>query len=60
MVQYSGIISREIASKTDSDELYKKSIGYYKELAAADFGGPNTYLQIKMDYMNIWEIPECP
>lgn len=53
MVQYSGIISREIASKTDSDELYKKSIGYYKELAAADFGGPNTYLQIKMDYMNL-------
>ena len=53
MVQYSGIISREIASKTDSDELYKKAIGYYKELAAADFGGPNTYLQMKMDYMSL-------
>ena len=53
MIQYAGIISREIASKTDNDELYKKSIGYYKQLAAADFGGPNTYLQIKMDYLNI-------
>lgn len=53
MIQYAGIISREIASKTDSDELYKKSIGYYKQLADADFGGPNTYLQIKMDYLNI-------
>ena len=53
MIQYSGIISREIAGKTDSEELYRKSIGYYKQLADADFGGPNTYLQIKMDYMNI-------
>ncbi len=53
MIQYSGIISREIAGKTDDEELYRKSIGYYKQLADADFGGPNTYLQIKMDYMNI-------
>jgi tetratricopeptide (TPR) repeat protein len=53
MIQYSGIISREIASKTNDDELYKKAIGYYKELAAVDFGGPNTYLQMKMDYMSI-------
>jgi tetratricopeptide (TPR) repeat protein len=53
MIQYSGIIAREIASKTDSEELYKKAIDYYKQLAEADFGGPNTYLQIKMDYLNI-------
>ena len=53
MIQYSGIISREIAGKTDNDELYKKSIGYYKQLADADFGGPNTYLQIKLDYMSL-------
>ncbi len=53
MIQYSGIISREIAGKTDNKELYKKSIGYYQQLADADFGGSNTYLQIKMDYMQI-------
>jgi tetratricopeptide (TPR) repeat protein len=53
IVQYSGIISREIASKTDNDELYLKSIEYYKQLAAVGFGGPNTYLQIKMDYINL-------
>lgn len=53
MVQYSGIISREIAGKTDDDELYLKAIKYYKELAAIDFGGPNTYLQIKIDYLAI-------
>lgn len=53
MIQYSGIIAREIASKTDNNELYKKSIEYYKQLAAAGFGGPNTYLQMQMDYQNI-------
>lgn len=53
MVQYSGIISREIAGKTDNDELYLKSIEYYKQLAGAGFGGPNTFLQIKMDYISL-------
>lgn len=53
MVQYSGIISREIAGKTNDNELYKKAIGYYKQLADVDFGGPNTYLQIKMDYYSL-------
>lgn len=53
MIQYSGIISREIAAKTDDKELYKKAIDYYKKLADVDYGGPNTYLQIKMDYMAI-------
>lgn len=53
MVQYSGIISREVAGKTDDKELYQKAIKYYEELAAVGFGGPNTYLQIKMDYFAI-------
>ena len=53
MVQYSGIISREIAGKTDNKDLYMKAIGYYKQLADVDFGGPNTYLQIKLDYMSL-------
>ncbi len=51
MVQYAGIISREIAQKTESNELYQNAIDYYLLLAEIDFGGPNTYLQIKMDYM---------
>ncbi len=53
MVQYAGIISREVAGKTDDEELYKKAIKYYEELAKVNFGGPNTYLQIKMDYFAI-------
>ncbi len=53
MIQYSGIISREIAGKTDNKELYNKAIEYYKQLAEIGFGGPNTYLQIKMDYLEL-------
>lgn len=53
MVQYSGIISREIAGKTDNNELFKKAIGYYKQLAEANYGGSNTYLQIKLDYITL-------
>lgn len=53
MVQYSGIIAREIAGKTENKDLYLKAIEYYTQLAEVDFGGPNTYLQIKMDYMSV-------
>ena len=53
MIQYSGIISREIAGKTDDKDLYLKAIDYYKKLAEVDFGGYNTYLQIKLDYLAI-------
>ncbi len=53
MVQYSGIISREIASKTKNNDLYLKAIGYYQQLADVNYGGPNTYLQMKMDYYAI-------
>ena len=53
MVQYSGIIAREIADKTGNKELYKKAIDYYTQLTKVNFGGPNTYLQIKMDYFAI-------
>ncbi|MCK5138091.1 MAG: tetratricopeptide repeat protein [Bacteroidales bacterium] len=53
MVQYAGIISREIANETDNKDLSLKAIDYYKQLTEIDFGGPNTYLQIKMDYMEL-------
>jgi tetratricopeptide (TPR) repeat protein len=53
MVQYSGIISREIAAKTNNNDLYKKAIYYYEQLAEANYGGPNTCLQINMDYLAI-------
>jgi len=53
MVQYSGIICREIAQKTKDNDLFKKALGYYQQLADINFGGPNTYLQMKVDYFSI-------
>ena len=44
MVQYSGIISRELGN-------YQKAADYYMQLADMDFGGPNIYLNIKNDYL---------
>lgn len=53
MVQYSGIIAREIAQKTGDKDLYKQAIDFYQQLANADFGGSNTYLQLKQDWIAI-------
>lgn len=53
MVQYSGIIAREIAQKTGDKDLYMQAINFYQQLADANFGGPNTYLQLKQDWMAI-------
>ncbi len=43
MIQYTGIIAREIGD-------YPTSIKAYKQLAEIDFGGPSTYIVIKNDY----------
>lgn len=45
MIQYSGIIAREL-------NHIEKAIEHYKELAAVD-NQPNTYLQIKEDYLKM-------
>jgi len=42
MIQYSGIIAREIGE-------YKIAVEQYKKLAEINYGGPNTYLLIKED-----------
>ncbi len=44
MVQYAGIIAREMGD-------YPTAIKYYKELTDMKVGGPNTYLNIKSDYL---------
>ena len=46
MVQYAGIIAREIGD-------YPAAIDSYKELTKMDFGGPSTYLIIKNDYIEM-------
>ncbi len=44
MIQYSGIIAREVGD-------YEKAADYYTKLAEIDFGGPGTYLNVKNDYL---------
>lgn len=44
MVQYSGIIAREI-------EDYEKAAEYYTKLTEINFGGPSTFLNVKNDYL---------
>ncbi|MCK4922480.1 MAG: tetratricopeptide repeat protein [Bacteroidales bacterium] len=44
MIQYSGIIARELKD-------YEKSAEYYMQLAEMNYGGPNIFLNIKNDYL---------
>lgn len=46
MVQYAGIIAREIGD-------YPRAIEAYKELTKMDFGGASTFLIIKNDYIEM-------
>ncbi len=46
MVQYSGIIAREIGD-------YETAIESYKKLVDMNYGGPSTYLTIKNDYLEM-------
>jgi len=44
MIQYSGIISREL-------KKYDKAAKYYTKLAEIGYGGPSIYLNVKNDYL---------
>lgn len=46
MVQYSGIIARELGQ-------YEKAAKYYLQLAELNFGGPSIYLNVKNDFLEI-------
>ncbi len=46
MVQYTGIIAREIKD-------FKTSTKQYERLIELNFGGPNTYIALKEDYLSL-------
>lgn len=46
MVQYSGIIARDLGN-------YKKAAEYYTKLASMNYGGPAVYLNVKNDYLQL-------
>ncbi len=60
MIQFSGIVAREIGrlaaennNKEKSEEYYRKSIEDYHELAELGFGGAAHYVQMTRDYYAI-------
>ncbi len=52
MIQYAGIIARELGE-------YKTAIKYYKELTDMNFGGPGIYLNIKSDYLSMGDTTQA-
>ena len=52
MIQYAGIIAREMGD-------YQSSIKYYKKLADMNYGGPNTFLNIKNDYLTLGDTAQA-
>lgn len=50
MINFSGIVAREVGRINEDDEMYKMAIGYYKQLTDLGFGGINTYIQMTRDY----------
>ncbi|HYW94128.1 MAG TPA: tetratricopeptide repeat protein [Bacteroidales bacterium] len=52
MIQSAGIIARELGE-------YQTAIKYYKKLADLGFGGPNTYLNIKSDYLSMGDTTQA-
>lgn len=50
MINFSGIVSREIGRINKDNEAYKKCISYYEKLTEMGHGGTNTYIQMTRDY----------
>lgn len=50
MINFSGIVSREIGRINKDNDAYMKCISYYEKLADIGHGGTNTYIQMTRDY----------
>ena len=53
MINFSGIVAREVGRINEDEEMYRTAIDYYKQLTDLDFGGINTYIQMTRDYYSI-------
>jgi tetratricopeptide (TPR) repeat protein len=60
MINYSGIVAREIAARymnegeTDKGvEMYKRTLDYYDQLSDLGYGGSSNYVQMTRDYYAI-------
>ncbi len=60
MINYSGIVAREIGAnymrddkEQKAEEMYRKAIKYYDQLSDLGYGGSSNYLQMTRDYYAI-------
>ncbi|MCF8347089.1 MAG: tetratricopeptide repeat protein [Bacteroidales bacterium] len=60
MINYSGIVAREIAArymdngeKKKGVEMYKRTLDYYDQLSDLGYGGSSNYIQMTRDYYAI-------
>ncbi len=53
MINFSGIVAREIGRVNEDESAYRKCIGYYETLSELGHGGTNTYIQMTRDYYAI-------
>lgn len=60
MINYSGIVSREIGARymeegkeEKAEEMYRKTLEYYDQLSDLGFGGASNYIQMTRDYYAI-------
>ncbi len=53
MINFSGIVAREIGRLNNDESKYREAINYYKMLTELDYGGTNMYIQMTRDYYSI-------
>lgn len=53
MINFSGIVAREIGRINNDEAMYRKALDYYRQLTELEYGGINTYIQMTRDYYMI-------
>ena len=50
MINFSGIVARELGRVNEDDEMYRHAISYYKKLTELSYGGTDMFIQMTRDY----------
>jgi len=53
MINFSGIVAREVGRTNKDNDMTRKAISYYKQLTELEYGGINTFIQMTRDYYSI-------
>ncbi len=53
MINFSGIVARELGRVSEDEAMYRHAISYYKKLTELNYGGTDMYIQMTRDYYSI-------